>query len=98
MPLADFYATLPLTDEQPFDYWLRLNRAMEVAEDCLKKQKKSVEVLSLVSSQSCSSDIALTLNCCLSLSASHYSSGPLQMFMRGWMNTGGSGGTLTYLR
>jgi hypothetical protein len=70
MPFADFYATLPLTNE-PFDYWLRLNRAMEVAEDCLKNTRKVLKT-HLVSSQSCSSDIALTLNCRLSLSAGHY--------------------------
>lgn len=43
MPLADFYATLPLAGEQAFDYWLRLNRAMDVAVDCLRRQNKSVE-------------------------------------------------------
>lgn len=43
MPLADFYATLPLAGEQPFDYWLRLNRAMDVAVDCLKRQNKNME-------------------------------------------------------
>lgn len=43
MPLADFYGTLPLSDEQPFDYWLRLNRAMDMAEDCLKRQNKRVD-------------------------------------------------------
>lgn len=45
MPLADFYATLPNSGETPFDYWLRLNRAMEVTEDCLKRQNKSFAYL-----------------------------------------------------
>lgn len=43
MPLADFCATHPLTGEQPFDYWLRLNRAMEVAEDCAKRQNEKID-------------------------------------------------------
>lgn len=32
-PIADFLATLPYSGEYPFDYWLRLNRAMELTED-----------------------------------------------------------------
>ncbi|XP_029937360.1 uncharacterized protein LOC115380357 [Myripristis murdjan] len=43
MPMADFYTTLPFSDEDPFEYWLRLNRAMEVTEDCLKRQNKTVD-------------------------------------------------------
>lgn len=43
MPLADFYSTLPLAGEKPFDYWIRLNRAIEVAEDCVKRQGKKME-------------------------------------------------------
>ncbi|XP_026114797.1 uncharacterized protein LOC113093154 [Carassius auratus] len=43
MPLADFYATLPLKGESPFDYWIRLNRAIDVAEDCLKRQGKKLD-------------------------------------------------------
>lgn len=43
MPLADFYATLPQKGESPFDYWIRLNRAMDVAEDCLKAQGKKLD-------------------------------------------------------
>lgn len=46
MPLADFYATLPSSGEHPFDYWLRLNRAMEVSEDCLRRQNKAFDNLS----------------------------------------------------
>ena len=41
MPLADFYATLPKEGKDPFDYWLRLNRAMDMTQDCLKRQNKS---------------------------------------------------------
>lgn len=46
MPLADFYGTLPHIGEDPFDYWLRLNRAMDMAEDCLKRQNKKTDDLS----------------------------------------------------
>ncbi|KAF7199086.1 putative LOC107395374-like protein [Nothobranchius furzeri] len=46
MPLADFYATLPKEGEDPFDYWLRLNRAMDMTEDGLKRQSKAFEYLS----------------------------------------------------
>lgn len=46
MPLADFYGTLPHAGEDPFDYWLRLNRAMDMAEDCLKRQNKKTDDLS----------------------------------------------------
>ncbi|XP_054647797.1 uncharacterized protein LOC129189766 [Dunckerocampus dactyliophorus] len=45
MPLADFYATLPNAGEHSFDYWLRLNRAMEVTEDCLRRQNKTFDNL-----------------------------------------------------
>lgn len=41
MPLAD--STLPLTGEKPFDYWIRLNRAIDVAEDCVRRQGKKLE-------------------------------------------------------
>lgn len=46
MPLADFYATLPNKAESPFDYWLRLNSAMDMAEDCLRRQNKTFDHLS----------------------------------------------------
>ncbi|KAK0150690.1 hypothetical protein N1851_008202 [Merluccius polli] len=32
MPLADFYNTLPLAGESPMDYWIRLNKAVDVAD------------------------------------------------------------------
>ncbi|KAL0149055.1 hypothetical protein M9458_055670, partial [Cirrhinus mrigala] len=46
MPLADFYGTLPHAGKDPFDYWLRLNRAMDMAEDCLKRENKKTDHLS----------------------------------------------------
>lgn len=40
VPLADFYSTLPNAREDPYEYWLRLNRAADVAANCLKEQGK----------------------------------------------------------
>lgn len=36
MPMADFYNTLPKVDESPMDYWVRLNKAIDVADECLR--------------------------------------------------------------
>lgn len=43
MPLADFYSTLPTVGENAMDYWIRLNKAVDVAEDCLKRQGRNLE-------------------------------------------------------
>lgn len=43
MPLADFYSTLPLLNESVLDYWIRLNKAMDVVEECLERQGKKLE-------------------------------------------------------
>lgn len=43
MPLADFYATLTFLGEDPFEDWLRWNKVMEVTEDCLKRQNKTMD-------------------------------------------------------
>lgn len=43
MPLTDFYATLLLKGERPLDYWISLNRVIDVAEDCLKRQGKKLD-------------------------------------------------------
>ncbi len=43
MPLADFYNTLPLAGENPMDYWIRLNKAVDVADECLKRQGRYIE-------------------------------------------------------
>lgn len=37
MPVADFYSTVPLTGETPVDYWLCLNKAVDAAEEGLKR-------------------------------------------------------------
>lgn len=41
LPLHDFYTTLPQPQEDPYDYWLRLNRAADVTAECLREQGKS---------------------------------------------------------
>ncbi|KAK2834280.1 hypothetical protein Q7C36_014981 [Tachysurus vachellii] len=43
MPMADFYNTLPKVDESPMDYWIRLNKAIDVADECLRRRSKCVE-------------------------------------------------------
>lgn len=42
MPLADFYSTLPRAHESPIDYWVRLNKAADITEECLQRQGKSM--------------------------------------------------------
>ncbi|KAL7842572.1 hypothetical protein SRHO_G00242610 [Serrasalmus rhombeus] len=46
MPLADFYNTLPNSDEDAMDYWIRLNKTVDVAEECLKRQGRRIHDLS----------------------------------------------------
>ena len=43
LPLQDFYSTLPNQRENPVDYWLRLNKAADVAEEGLKRQGRRME-------------------------------------------------------
>lgn len=42
MPLADFYSTLPVAGENAMDYWIRLNKAVDVADEGLKRQGESI--------------------------------------------------------
>lgn len=42
LPLADFYATQPMANETPVDYWVRLNTAAENADKHLKDQGSSL--------------------------------------------------------
>lgn len=65
MPLADFYSTLPNDQEDPYEYWLRLNRAADDAASCLREQGKtfdnpSVEVTRMFIRHCPSRDLALT--------------------------------------
>ncbi|XP_061887949.1 uncharacterized protein LOC133638923 isoform X2 [Entelurus aequoreus] len=43
LPLADFYATLPKHRENPVDYWIRLNKAADLALEGLHRQGKRAE-------------------------------------------------------
>lgn len=38
MPLADFYNTLPMPSEDAMEYWIRLNKTMDVAKECLERR------------------------------------------------------------
>ncbi|KAK2830895.1 hypothetical protein Q5P01_018826 [Channa striata] len=42
LPLADFYAVRPLVGEVPLDYWIRLNKAAELAEQSLVSRGEPV--------------------------------------------------------
>lgn len=42
MPLADFYETQPAPGETAMDYWLRLNKAMDIVDECLQKRGRAV--------------------------------------------------------
>lgn len=43
MPMADFYTTRPLQHEGVMEYWIRLNNAIDIADECLRRQGRSVE-------------------------------------------------------
>lgn len=43
MPLADFYNTLPKPAEDAMEYWIRLNKTMDIAIECLKRQGRRIE-------------------------------------------------------
>jgi len=43
LPLTDFYATLPKHRENPVDYWIRLNKAADLALEGLHRRVKQME-------------------------------------------------------
>lgn len=43
MPLADFYNTLPMPNEDAMEYWIRLNKTVDVANECLKRQGRRID-------------------------------------------------------
>ncbi|KAM9761902.1 uncharacterized protein ACNS7B_004146 isoform 1-T1 [Menidia menidia] len=43
MPLADFYGTVPHIGENPIEYWLRLNKAIDAAEEALSRQGRHID-------------------------------------------------------
>ncbi|XP_032430716.1 uncharacterized protein LOC116727412 [Xiphophorus hellerii] len=65
VPLADFYSTRPKENEDPFEYWLRLNGAADVADSRLQEQGKtfdnpSVEVTRMFIRNCPCKDLAIT--------------------------------------
>lgn len=42
-PLQDFYETVPKHSESSLDYWIRLNKAIDLADECLRRQGRRVE-------------------------------------------------------
>ena len=42
MPLADFYSTVHVAGENPVEYWIRLNKAVDAAEEGLKRQGRHI--------------------------------------------------------
>ena len=43
VPLSDFYTTLPKEQEDPYEYWLRLNQAADITAECIKEQGKTLD-------------------------------------------------------
>lgn len=65
VPLADFYSTLPKVNEDPYEFWLRLNRAADTAAACLGEQGKtfdnpSIEVTRMFIRHCPNKELALT--------------------------------------
>lgn len=43
LPLADFYSTQPKPKENPVDYWIRVNKAADLADEGLRRQGRRME-------------------------------------------------------
>lgn len=43
MPLADFYSTVSVIGENPVEYWVRLNKAVDAAEEALKRLGRQMD-------------------------------------------------------
>lgn len=43
LPMKDFYGTIPRAGESAMDYWIRLNKSIDAADECLRRRGKSVE-------------------------------------------------------
>lgn len=43
LPMKDFYSTIPRAGESAMDYWIRLNKSIDAADECLRRRGKSVE-------------------------------------------------------
>lgn len=47
LPLADFYSTYPEPRENPVDYWIRLNKSADLAEEGLRRQGRFMDNISM---------------------------------------------------
>lgn len=43
LPMKDFYSTIPHANESAMDYWIRLNKSIDAADECLRRRGRSVE-------------------------------------------------------
>lgn len=43
LPMKDFYSTIPHANEGAMDYWMRLNKSIDAADECLRRRGRSVE-------------------------------------------------------
>ena len=43
LPMKEFYRTIPRADESAMDYWIRLNKSIDAADECLWRRGRSVE-------------------------------------------------------
>lgn len=43
LPMKDFYSTVPRASEDAMDYWIRLNKSIDAADECLRRRGKLVE-------------------------------------------------------
>ncbi|CAI5671585.1 unnamed protein product [Oreochromis niloticus] len=43
LPMKDFYSTVPRPGENAMDYWIRLNKSIDAADECLRRRGKLVE-------------------------------------------------------
>lgn len=46
LPLADFYSTLPKPSETAVDYWIRINKAADLADEGLRRQGRAMDNIS----------------------------------------------------
>ncbi len=46
LPLADFYSTLPKPGESAVDYWIRVNKAADLADEGLRRQGRTMDNIS----------------------------------------------------
>lgn len=43
LPMRDFYNTVPRVGEDAMEYWIRLNKAIDAADECLRRRGRQVE-------------------------------------------------------